>query len=400
MAGRDIMKHKKLWIGFLLCSVITVIIFAFANYYKEQKKLYQAKVKYVRHMQAKEKEWIRQNQGSDGQIYLNYTDNGAGDVNPYFACLAAQGLLTGEVSSEDMERVEKYLVWHKERFLAEEGEISNYRLTEGELLSEGEKDSVDSYTAVFLSLLCKYGEKGGDVKTVDPQGEALLLGLHTLENLWEDGLTAVSKDNQVRYLMDNIEVQAALTDVRDYLEASGDGWMDEEIKQECTDRLEKMIEENKESIERLLWNAEEARYEVGLGDSGRVLDFEGWEELYPYAAVQIYGAAFLQDIAKSRRTKTLYEKLCSVHEWENMSLAGDEEFDWAVFSLAAVEIGDEERAEIYLRSYEYRVDGGREYPLYTAEAGWISKTCEALEQKYIEAIDRNIFDVIYDWIEE
>lgn len=394
------MKLKKLWIGLLLCCMLAVIIVIFTNYSREQKELYQRKIIYVRSVQEKEKEWIRQNQGDEGEIYLNYTDNGAGDVNPYFACLAAQGLLAGEVAEKDLEQVKRYLIWHRAHFLAEEGAISNYRLTEGELLSQGEKDSVDSYTAVFLSLLCKYGEKGGAIEQADPGGEAMLLGLRTLEKLWVDGLTTVSEEKQVRYLMDNIEVQAALIDVREYLKDLDGKWIDADTLQECADRLDKMIEMSRDSIESLLWNEEEARYDVGLGDSGRILDFESWEELYPDAAVQIYGAAFLSDAAKSGRTKTLYKKFCSVHDWEHMSLSNEEEFDWAVFSFIAAAVGDRERAETYLKTYERRIDEGRKYPFHTAEAGWVSKTCEKLEQEYKEVIDRNIFEVIYYWIKE
>lgn len=394
------MKPKTLWGSLIICCILAAIIVAFTNYSKKQRELYQAKLTYVRNVQEKEKEWIRQNQGDQGQIYLNYTDNGAGDVNPYFACTAAQGLLTGDVSAEDMGRVEKYLSWHRERYLAEEGKISNYRQTEGVLLSEGEKDSVDSYTAVFLSLLCKYGEKGGAVELTDPGGEALLLGLHTLETLWNNGLTAVSQENYVRYLMDNIEVQAALTDVRDYLKKSGGGWIAEDMKQDCIDRIETMIAENRNSIEELLWNTEAERYEIGLGDSDRVLKFEDWKVLYPDAAVQIYGAAFSQDAAESKRTKKLYEMFCSVHEWETMDLTDDEKFGWAVFSFAAAAIGDEKRAETYLKTYENKIVSGRKYPLHTAEAGWISKTCEELERRYIRAIDRNIFEVMYNWVKE
>lgn len=393
------MKQKTLLISLSLGCIFGILLYVSIIYSQQQKVMYEAKLDYVRGVQEAEKKWLRQNQGSEGQIYLNYTHNGARDVNPYFACFAVRGFLAGNVSAEDMERVEKYLTWHRARFLEEEGAISNYRLTEGGLLSNGEKDSVDSYTAVFLSLLCKYGEKGGDLEMLDPNGEALLLGLHTLENLWVDGLTTVSQDNQVRYLMDNIEVQAALKDVRNYLD-SGRGWVAEEQAEECITKLDKMIQESKDSIEEQLWNKDGEYYEVGLGRSGRILAFESWEELYPAAAVQIYGIAFLQDDGKSKRNKTLYKKFCSAQDWEDMDLSGEEEFGWAVFSYIAALLEDQERAETYLKEYEGRIKEGREYPLHTGEAGWISRTCEVLESEYKEAMDRNIWEVICDWIKE
>ena len=38
-----------------------------------------------------EKKWILENQGPEGEFYMNGSK--AGDVNPYFACMAALGLL-------------------------------------------------------------------------------------------------------------------------------------------------------------------------------------------------------------------------------------------------------------------------------------------------------------------
>ena len=37
------------------------------------------------------KKWILENQGPEGEFYMNGSK--AGDVNPYFACMAALGLL-------------------------------------------------------------------------------------------------------------------------------------------------------------------------------------------------------------------------------------------------------------------------------------------------------------------
>ena len=37
-----------------------------------------------------EKKWILENQGPEGEFYMNGSK--AGDVNPYFACMAALGL--------------------------------------------------------------------------------------------------------------------------------------------------------------------------------------------------------------------------------------------------------------------------------------------------------------------
>ena len=66
-------------------------------------------------------------------------------------------------------------------------------------------------------------------------------------------------------------------------------------------------------------------------------------------------------ILSRKRTVELYEKLCSRYEWESLGLGGT--FDWPVLACIAVELGDEERAERFVKAYEAAYGENREYPV-------------------------------------
>ena len=129
--GADGRVNLKKHVFFILIIVSSLIIgFAWIR----EKERCREKSEQFEEIVKKEKEWIRRNQGSKGEIYLNSLDkDGAKDVNPYFACQAAMSLLSGNVTQEDMECVKKYLIWHTGELIRLDGIISNYRVKEGRL---------------------------------------------------------------------------------------------------------------------------------------------------------------------------------------------------------------------------------------------------------------------------
>ena len=60
-------------------------------YYQNLRKEIDTRQKWLETVLTEEKKWILENQGSEGEIYMNGSK--AGDVNPYFSCIAALGLL-------------------------------------------------------------------------------------------------------------------------------------------------------------------------------------------------------------------------------------------------------------------------------------------------------------------
>ena len=76
-----------------------------------------ARQKWLETVLAGEKKWILENQGPEGEFYMNGSK--AGDVNPYFACMAALGLLAETknclITETEKKAVNRYLDWHTGR---------------------------------------------------------------------------------------------------------------------------------------------------------------------------------------------------------------------------------------------------------------------------------------------
>ena len=84
------MKHRKNVMRLIIFCITVGIVFMFI-YYQNLRKEISARQKWLETVLAGEKKWILENQGPEGEIYMNGSK--AGDVNPYFACMAALGLL-------------------------------------------------------------------------------------------------------------------------------------------------------------------------------------------------------------------------------------------------------------------------------------------------------------------
>lgn len=379
------MKKQYILIVIILCVLVIFYQIMDSRY----RNKYRNQAEHVHERLLKEKEWIRQNQDESGAIYMN--NPGAaystGDVNPYFACLSAQGLLAGSPDMEDMKAVQRYLLWHRREFLKNQGELSNYRLEKSQLVETGERDSVDSYVAVYLSLLCQYGLAGGDLNIADSKQAALQTGLAKLESLRQGGLTQVDEENETIYLMDNIEVLAAYEDIQELVYSnSGRAWLRTQGPQ-IKRRMSENIRDGKADILNMLWNKKEKRFEVGLGATD-ILAFSGWGNLYPDAVAQIYPKAFGVTLYKLGQPK-LYRTFCENLKWEKMEFES-EEFYWSILSYIAVLSGDVKRAETYLAEYEKKVDISRDYPLHTADAAWAAKAYAELEQVYIKRVKKGL----------
>ena len=359
------MKRRYILLGILIC----IILFSYSIIDKNYREKYEKKAQYVYECILQEKSWIRQNQDESGAIFLNNTGS-AGDVNPYFASLAAQGLLAGIPEQRDLDVVQKYLLWHRQEFLKKQGEVGNYILDNNQLVETQIRDSVDSYVAVYLSLLCQYGMAGGDMNVVDSRQEALQLGMHKLDLLYKDGITKVDLEQEVFYLMDNVEVLSSYQDIIELAKTDeGQKWFGSK-KEFFEKKIEKKIDESKTEMVNKLWNQTEERFEVGLSGE-QTMHFSGWDKIYPDAIAQVYPMAFDVSLPGVRQSK-LYKTLCKNIEWENMQF-GTDEFTWSVLSYVAAVSGDFSRAEIYLNHYEKLVGKSREYPFHIADAAWAVK---------------------------
>ncbi len=381
-AGRG--GKNVLW--FVLFLALAGLCFCLADqrYRKNMREKYGQLEQFTQQMLAGEKAWIRRNQGPSGEIYMNHThEKAAGDVNPYFACQAARGLLAGEPSKEDLTAVARYLRWHTETLLREQGEITHYRLTQEGLISTGEKDSVDSYIAVYLTLMAEYEQKGGTLDEIPGVSDVFSLCARKLKDLTRDSLTQVSPTNGTCYLMDNAEVLEACRAAAQMLE-------NREMPRADYLELAGIIEAG---IEKRLWQPGKRVYSIGRNENGTEIPISRWEEVYPDALAQLFPAICGGETSITDRDRFLYQSFCNAMHWETLDL-GDTRFPWACISYGAVLHGDYERAWTYLVSFQARYGENREYPFHTAEAGWACRTCAGLLKYYRERLQSGLLDAV------
>lgn len=106
-------KNRKNVVGLIIFCITVGIVFLYA-YYQNLRKEIDVRQKWLETVLIGEKRWIIENQGSEGEIYMNGSE--AGDVNPYFACMAALGLLAETkncpITETEKKAVGRYLDWH------------------------------------------------------------------------------------------------------------------------------------------------------------------------------------------------------------------------------------------------------------------------------------------------
>ena len=103
-------KHRKNVMGLIIFCITVCIVFMFA-YYQNLRKEISVRQEWLETVLTREKKWILENQGPEGEIYMNGSK--AGDVNPYFACMAALGLLAETKNCPMTETEQKLLagIW-------------------------------------------------------------------------------------------------------------------------------------------------------------------------------------------------------------------------------------------------------------------------------------------------
>ena len=158
-------KHRKNVMGLIIFCITVGLAFMF-TYYQNLRKEISARQKWLETVLTGEKKWILENQGPEGEIYMNGSK--AGDVNPYFACMAALGLLAETkncpITETEKKAVDRYLDWHSGILLETDGKMGIYRKESGKLIYKEKADSEDGYLGMYLFLMGKYplytGEAG------------------------------------------------------------------------------------------------------------------------------------------------------------------------------------------------------------------------------------------------
>lgn len=164
-------------------------------------------------MKYKQLDYLKNNQQHSNGAIATYTvsDKGNYTIMPYFASLACQGMLE-DIGSYDS--VKKYILWHLNHINETEdvngtkGTIYDYKYIGNAEQTEKSYDSVDSYAAVFLSLLRKYEEKTWDKQLLIDNKEKIMLIAQAVNSVFSEsrGLSEAKATYPIYYLMDNSEV--------------------------------------------------------------------------------------------------------------------------------------------------------------------------------------------------
>ena len=316
-------KNRKNVVRLIIFCITVGIVFLYA-YYQNLRKEIDARQKWLETVLIGEKRWILENQGSEGEIYMNGSE--AGDVNPYFACMAALGLLAETknclITETEKKAVGRYLDWHTGILLETDGKMGIYRKESGKLI---------------------YKEK--------------------VQSLMRDGITQVSEENTTAYLMDNLEVWKGLHE----LELAG---------LEDTQAISEMRKKIQAQIENIFWDDANQRWRI-IGNS----DLYDQTEFYPDGVAQIYPLIYEFLVKEKKKQRILYDQFTEKFQWQKLNKKRNG-FLWAMTGMAAAQMGDINNLVELIGNYETEYCENRKYPLYTGEVGWICMECEKLYRLY------------------
>lgn len=164
-------------------------------------------------MKYEQLDYLKNNQQHSNGAIATYTvsDKENYTIMPYFASIACQGMLE-DIGSYDS--VKKYILWHLNHINETEdvnktkGTIYDYKYIGNAEQTNKSYDSVDSYAAVFLSLLRKYEEKTGDKQLLIDNKEKIMLIAQAVNSVFSEslGLSEATEIYSIYFLMDNSEV--------------------------------------------------------------------------------------------------------------------------------------------------------------------------------------------------
>lgn len=357
-------EHRKT-VMILIIFCITVCSALVFIYYQNRRKEIEAWQTWLETVLTEEKGWILENQGPGGEIYMNGSK--AGDVNPYFACVAALGLLAETenrpITEAEKKAVGRYLDWHTGILLETDGKMGIYRKEGEKLIYREEADSEDGYLGMYLFLMGEYLEKTESTEVPESWEKGIRLALKKLQSLMQDGITQVSEENTTAYLMDNLEVWKGLYKLEQA------GVEDAHLIRELRGKLQAQIENT-------FWDDETQKWRII-----RDRDLYDPTEFYPDGVAQIYPLIYEFPVKEKRTQKKLYVRFTEKFQWQKLSERSTK-FLWTMTGMAAAQVGDVKRLMELLRNYKTEYCAERKYPLYTGEAGWICMECEKLYQLY------------------
>lgn len=326
-------------------------------------------------------------QHDSGAIKLHHTTGADGryHVNPYFASLACLGLLHGSPMESATSAVRRYLTWHFDHLndrdvLGLHATIYDYTIdpSTGAVAPTYTYDSVDSYAAVFLTLLGEYYDRTADGGLI--QQYAPLIGdvayMLVTQADPADGLTKCRPDYPQKYLMDNAEVVMGLKAAAHlYRDVLGDS--------STADYYQSWATTVANSIDSRLWGAgavyrkgkliapPNAWYSSLEAAQNRTFS---WGTFYPDAVANLFPLWCQVWAPSNDHVAKAYAGFCNA--WPNWPSGqiGDS-FPWALMAYSAAVAGDVTRASQYVEYLKTTyIDAGHPYPWTCNEAGFAIRT--------------------------
>lgn len=355
---------------------------------------------------SRERDFIYECQTAEGSLLDVPESGGKATINAYEANIAIAGILEGESNQKDLICARHYLQWYGSQML--EGRpigLPDGVVPDFDVVVEG--DYVESMTPVaprnwdfeiasYLVALGRYDASGGaDDFTAARYDEARRALDALLALVGEDGLTRVSGTSDVRYLVNNLEVLAALDEtVRLY----DDSWIPSAenaraAREQERDELLETANRTRQAIVDNLWDESTSSWYMGLDPEGEPLEISGEDAKFLQAVAQIYPIIF-SDVEAAEKDGTPadeageilrdaqrhYDDFCAEFQWQD--LAPDtyvQDHWWPSVAFAAARMGDYERVHTFLENYvgsDRAASHGLPHSLI--EAGWAARTASYL----------------------
>lgn len=387
----------------LIILMVTILLssafFVYYDYAKKEISIYQNEIMFYKNIASNEQIWIQNMQLETGALPFRQLSNNFATIIPYFSAISGMALLH-DIDNDYSNQVMHYIEWMLKNlnnsssdYFNIDGTMSNFKVYYLDDNSYQEipykYDSVDSYTALMISLILRTYEKTNNTEfLLKYESEIMRVINALLSTRHANGLSVVSVGNKTQYTMDNVEVNYGLKDgiklINRLLEVSNNSKELNSIKL----KLENWLIVNTKSIEELLWNSDKGTYNVALNENNQIIEFKSWDNFYPDAVAQLFPIVFEVVEPDSGRAKELYDSFNNKYRWENFIYRETGDFYWTVIVYVAALMEDERKVKTYLSYYEENFMDSHPYPLYNAEAAWIVNASKKMMDYYQAKINR------------
>lgn len=325
--------------------------------------------------------YIRSLQLQSGAI--KDTESSISKITPYFANFACLGLLK-DPTDRNIAAVKKYMEWYISKLNGNTNPHTEKAEIEGSIYdyfgdsesTNGTYDSVDSYAATFLMLAVELAKISEEHKNwVKQYADKLGLITHAMEACIDtdynkmpgimskddnDGLSVASHVYDVKYLMDNCEVNQGL---KAAIWLQDNGLMSGKVGD-----LKALLNKNTSGIESELWRSTTYNWH----DNGSTSAISDWSVFYADATCQLYPGLFEVIDPAGERANRLYTDFNRYYPNWSTGEVYSGSYPWTLIVCAAAAINDAKRVNEYMEHiHMLNIKGEQKAYWYSMEAAFI-----------------------------